>query len=127
MSDKTVIDDLRTYTAKTSDVARQLAFAAIAVVWLFKSEVAGRSIVPAKLLRSAEWAVASLALDFAQYVYGCFVITLYLAITKKHDERPKPGRILSIASVLFWAKIICLVVSYTQLFRYLRSAVGAAG
>jgi len=32
-------DDFYTYSGKASDISRQLAFAGIAIIWIFKKEV----------------------------------------------------------------------------------------
>ena len=46
------------------------SFAAIALIWIFKTDVAGRQQVPIELLPAALCAVGGLATDFAQYFYA---------------------------------------------------------
>ena len=42
--------DFYTYSGKASDLSRQLAFAGIALIWLFKKDDAGRLSIPPDLV-----------------------------------------------------------------------------
>lgn len=65
------------FSGKASDVARSLAFAGIALVWIFRSEsVAGPRPESATLLPGAMFAVA-LAFDLLQYVSATVVWGLF--------------------------------------------------
>ncbi len=55
-----------TYSSKASDVARQLAFAGIGIVWVFRSPIDG-SIPPDLLLPLSLYSV-TLGLDLLQYL-----------------------------------------------------------
>jgi hypothetical protein len=61
------IDTFYTFTAKASDVNRQLAFAGIAIIWLFKKETPAGITIPHELLWPSFLIVLSLALDMLQY------------------------------------------------------------
>ena len=53
---------------RASDVARQLAFAAIAVIWLFKKDTPqGQLSIPHDLIFPGFLVLAALAADFLQY------------------------------------------------------------
>ena len=67
------LKDARDYYAfasgKTSDLVRQLAFAGIAVIWIFKSDSPGGVIkLPGELLWPLGLIVIGLVADFLQYV-----------------------------------------------------------
>ncbi|MDQ6949290.1 MAG: hypothetical protein M3256_24300 [Actinomycetota bacterium] len=74
------------YTAKASDVIRNLAFVSVALVWLFAGGKSS-SAVPADVLRNIEkspWlfralllTVAFFILDIVQYVWASFAWTLF--------------------------------------------------
>ena len=61
-----------------SEVGRKLAFAGIALVWIFKTEAEGAYRIPADLYWPTALIMSSLAADFLQYVlattilYACF-------------------------------------------------------
>ena len=56
------------HSGKVSEVCRQLGYAGIAVVWIFK--VDGVNAVPQPLVLPTVMLVAALALDLLQYVYA---------------------------------------------------------
>ncbi len=55
-------------TGKASDVARQLSFAGIAIVWIFKSGEGAQTTVPRTLLLVLALFAGSLFFDLAHYV-----------------------------------------------------------
>ena len=60
-----------TYTGNVSELARQLSFAGIGVIWVFRSKEAPSGFVWDPSLRwTATLFVAALALDLLQYVYA---------------------------------------------------------
>jgi uncharacterized membrane protein len=68
---QTVRESYYFYTSKASDLARQLAIAAIAAAWLFKAEQATGSFrLPALAWIAGALAGATLLLDILQYVVG---------------------------------------------------------
>lgn len=70
-------------TAKLSDVARSLALAGLAVVWIFRSE-AGR--IPALLFVPAGLFVLALAADLAQYMIAAWNWQTQADLVRKSDE-----------------------------------------
>lgn len=113
------------FTGKASDVIRQLGLAAVALVWLFKVDVAGRPQLPEILLVAAQWAVVSLALDLLQYLYGAAAWGIFHGIKERSGvsefQAPRPINWLTIA--FFWGKAISMVVSYVYILRYIAAAL----
>lgn len=64
---KKICDQLDFFSGKASDNVRQLAFAGIAVIWLFKQDVSGQPHVPASYKWPAILLVLTLLFDFLQY------------------------------------------------------------
>ncbi|MCK5707547.1 MAG: hypothetical protein KAI43_07815 [Candidatus Aureabacteria bacterium] len=60
-------------SGKTSDISRQLAFAGIALVWIFRMENSTFPKIPYELLLSLYYLVCSLMLDLFQYVFGTLI------------------------------------------------------
>ena len=112
------------YSAKLSDISRQLNLAGIAVIWIFKtSTVAGISFSPF-LLWPLAFHVCGLALDLLQYAYasaawGVFHRQREKAGTKESDEFGAPPLINVPTIVFFCAKTVATVVAYALAFYYI--------
>src|SRR5262245_49460778 len=71
------------YSGKASDICRQLAFAGIAVIWLFKKDVVGQPTLPIELIWSGVFIVLSLVADVFQYVLASIVWRLFYRAKEK--------------------------------------------
>lgn len=72
------LKDFYEFSGKASDISRQLAFAAIAVTWLFKTDTpTGLIAIPPDLIWPGILIVAALAADLLQYVAGSLIWGLY--------------------------------------------------
>jgi hypothetical protein len=111
------------YTGKTSDIVRQLGFAGIALIWLFRGN--SGTHVPRDLLVVAIVIAGALACDLAQYIVGSLVWGK-LQRTKEAefkaagglDERVEfdfPVGINTWPERLFQIKWILLIASYVVL------------
>jgi|SRR5262249_44182943 len=123
---KTVEDyqkDFYEFSGKASDVSRQLSFAAIAVIWLFKTDMpAGHPTIPHDLILPGILIIAALAVDLFQYITGTVTWRLYyrhlekkeIAQVEQHSkwlERPILG--------LFAIKIVLVIVAYIFILLFL--------
>jgi hypothetical protein len=69
--------DFYEFSGKASDITRQLAFAAIEVIWLFKADApTGRITIPPDLIWPDILIVAALAADLLQYVAASLIFCL---------------------------------------------------
>ena len=105
-------------TGRASDVARQLAFAGLAVVWILR-EASGNPIGPS-LVVPLLLLVACLSLDLLQYVWCSFVWTIFYNYQfEKHGSDQKrvdiPGAINWVSYGCFWLKILALVLGWGAL------------
>jgi hypothetical protein len=73
------------YSAKASDIARQSAFAGIALIWLFKGEAA--YVLPEALLLPGLLIVAALAADALQYLAATVI---WRRFYRYHEKRKTP-------------------------------------
>lgn len=114
------------YSASTSDKVRQLAFAAIGAVWVFRPS--GSVQLPSNLIWAGVFAVTALALDFVQSVYGT-VAWGWLHRRKEIDgldestDFKAPREINWPTNTLFGAKVVMLSVCYVILLRHLLATV----
>jgi hypothetical protein len=115
-------------SAKASAIARQLALAGIAVVWLFSgaSATSGELRFPGLLLPAGLLLVTSLAFDLLHAVYRAFAFGIY-AFAKRHEEPPTdvdlPAFINYPSLVLFVGKLVAVVAAYVLLGLYLAERV----
>ncbi|HUO98738.1 MAG TPA: hypothetical protein VMU01_08715 [Rhizomicrobium sp.] len=113
------------YTKAASDLARQLDFAGIAIIWLFKVEEHGSIHLDMPLLQIALLFVCSLAFDLFQFIAG---IAVYRTIGNKREKLAKsaqdgdyPAWVLWPIDVFFWLKLAAVICGYAFLLRYLLS------
>jgi hypothetical protein len=118
-------------SGKASDLVRQLAFAGIAVIWVFSgsSLVAGRLHVPSDLIWPGILLVSALTLDFLQYATGASIWGGYGRILEKHDvaddeEIDYPAWINWPALLFFWGKQLLLLIAYGLLLAALFNRLG---
>lgn len=114
------------HTGKASDIVRQLGLAGIALVWIFKTDVAGKIVVPQALIPVSILIVAGLAADLLQYVFGSLCWGIFGHIKDTPDCDPEaplraPAWINAPAIICFWIKIILISTAYVLLLRYLWS------
>jgi hypothetical protein len=121
--------DFYTFSGKLSDVSRQLAFAAIAIIWLFKSEAENRLSIPRELVLPGVLVVCSLSFDLLQYCWASITwYFVYRGLEKRglpEDEQQRQGVWLERPiSIIFWVKVGLIMAAYILilvfLFRILR-------
>ncbi len=108
-----------------SNNTRKLAFAGIAIVWIFKQEKDDFYVIPNALQIAMLTFVISLSLDLLQYIWqtiiwGCF--HTYKETKLKHDEKADflaPCIFKKVADFIFWLKVIAIVPGYFILLRFL--------
>lgn len=119
-------DDFYTFSGKASDLSRQLAFAGIAIIWLFKKEPLSGLTVPRELVLPGLLIVGSLAVDMLQYgVASVLWRAFYRSKEKEHiaedveiDHAEWWERPIWFA---FWLKIVLVLCAYGFLLRFLWS------
>jgi hypothetical protein len=116
-------------SSKASEVARQLAFAGVAIVWLFSGATMPKSgglQIENSLLRAGFFLVLCLALDFAHAVYRAAAWGIYgWYLDTKHGETDDaPAWINYPSNAFYWGKLLALGVAYVLLTAYLGHRLG---
>lgn len=111
-------------TTKASDIVRQLAFAGIAIIWLFKSDVGGVPLIPPELMSAGFLIVIGLFLDLMQYVMAAFLWGAYARRKERQGIQPDvkfaaPRTINWPALTCFWLKISMILWAYVKIAQYL--------
>ena len=112
------------FSGKASNVVRQLSFAGIAVIWIFKVQSNGLLKIPDKLLVPLGLFCISLAIDLLQYILGYIVWYAYYKYQenkvvsetqeiKHHALLPFPLHLCMIA------KVFIAVVAYYKLIVFI--------
>jgi hypothetical protein len=112
-------------SGKASDVARSLAFAGIALVWIFKI---GGDAFPRprpELLAPTALLTLGLAFDLLQYIYSAAAWGVFTRFNERSlpnltedPELDAPKVINWPTLILFWAKLGCIAVAYVLMARY---------
>ena len=114
-------------SGKASDVARQLAFAGIALIWIFHPHDAGPVALPQPLLLPAALFVAGLGFDLLQYVTGALI---WGAFHRYQEQHLGPGSKKALSApawfnwpnlFFFWSKLALVLAAYGLLLRYILS------
>lgn len=118
-------DNYETYTVKASDIARQLSFVGVAVVWIFRTDTPDGVVIPKALLCSLGLFVLALSFDLLQYIAGVITWQVFCRHHENNIEKPEgnpeltaPPWINYPTMVLFWLKILSVVVAYVVLLMY---------
>jgi hypothetical protein len=119
------------FSGKASDVSRQLAFAGIAIIWLFKSDLPGEghSTIPHALIFPGILIVTALAADLLQYILASLIWRLYYRYLEKRrvppDAETQHSPWLEIPiTALFWAKVFLVILAYIFILLFLLGAFG---
>lgn len=111
------------HSGKTSELVRQFGFAAVAIVWIFKSEVFGVQAIPKQLLMPLGFVVLGLGLDFLQYIVATAIWGIFHRIKEKQtgedDEFTAPPAINWPAITFFWLKVAAIAAAYGLLLKFL--------
>lgn len=115
-------------SGKTSDLVRQLGFAGIAVIWIFKSEVQGVPKIPQTLLFPLSLIVVGLALDLLQYavatsIWGIFHRSKEKSGISEDASFVAPRQFNWPALVFFVLKVISIAVAYVLLLRHVACTI----
>jgi hypothetical protein len=111
-------------SAKASDIARQLAFAGVAIVWLFSGTTStdDQLRVTGRLLAAGFFLVIALALDLLHAVYRAAAWGIYGRVLERRGrirDVDAPAWINWPSIGLFSGKLAALVIAYVLIGLYL--------
>lgn len=117
-------EDYYFFTGKLSDINRQIAFAGIALIWVFKKGENTDFQIDSALILPAILIVCALAVDMFQYIYQSIVwANFYTKKNRKYkseEKKIKSPEYLNIpAWILFGLKVSLVLISYWFIFDFL--------
>lgn len=116
-------NDYYVFTGKLSDINRQIAFAGIALIWIFKKSDGINISICGELVLPTIFLASSLAFDMFQYIYQSITWAIFYRYHEKkttEDIDVVAPIYLNYASwVLFSIKILLVIFSYFFIIRFL--------
>jgi len=114
---RNVRDAYEELSNKASDVIRQLSFAGIALVWLFKAGAQTAPVLDKSLLRASLFIFFALLLDLLQYLAGTTIWFAYFRFkesngTKLTDDIVAPAWLTWPMWCLFYLKAVSMLIAY---------------
>ena len=119
-------------SGKASDVARQLAFAGIALIWIFHETGGNPIAIPHPLLWPAACFICGLAFDLLQYVSGALIWGAFHRYEEKRlgvDSKKAlsaPDWFNWPGIAFFWGKLFLVLAGYFLLLRYVMAILQAS-
>jgi hypothetical protein len=112
------------HSGSLSSASRQLCFAGIAVIWIFKLGADGAYALPEGLVSPLGCFIAGLALDLFQYLVAAASWHVYFREKEKSGtgeevEFYAPQEINWVPYICFYAKAIITIVGYINLLMFL--------
>lgn len=105
------------HSGRASDVNRQLAFAAIGIVWVFRGAEGLPSQIPDLLMWAGLFGALALAADLLHYVSASLCWGVYATYKELRDTRTDarfraPRYINHLAYLFFSGKIVAVAIAY---------------
>lgn len=113
------------FTQLASDQVRNLAFAGIGIIWIFKNDNSQIGMIPEALLWPLVFLTITLALDLLQYLIpACIYSYLFYKKEKEMEGNPKTNFSLPFRNsipgwICFYGKCLSLVLSYFFIVSFL--------
>ena len=127
-------EELYDASGTLSENVRKLAFAGIAVIWIFKvgEPSATQIALPAALLLALRAFVIALLLDVAQYLWKSTVWWLYYRFKHKRNvadtaQVDPPGVFNFITGVFFYSKVASVAYGYVVVFGFISGLIKTTG
>ena len=117
--------DYQELSGKASDVARQLSFAGIAIIWIFRvNNNSGVTLNP-KLILPTIFLCISLACDLLHYIYSSIVWGSFHRYHEKKKTNPQDDPDLTAdprlnwpSIAFFYLKLLGVILSYIFIIKY---------
>ena len=116
--------DFYHFTGKLSDINRQIAFAGIALIWIFKKTNGTQITICDELELPAILLAVGLGFDILQYIYQSITWAIFYRYHEKKNSNPDldilASPVLNYPSWTFFIlKVLSVIVSYVFIVKYL--------
>jgi hypothetical protein len=128
------LSDFNDATSKISELVRNFAFAAIGIIWIFKSADLTKNIIPTDLIIPLKFVVIGLSLDLFQYIWKAINVYIFYSIYEYRYDKgiltdndisdvKFPMYIEIFSWMFFISKIIFIVLAYCNIYSFLISRI----
>lgn len=116
------LDEFYEDSGKLSDIVRNLAFAGIGLIWIFRNPDPINVILPRELILPINLIVLGLIFDLIQYIWRS--VTIYFLYRKNEEDKKfnnitMPNWLRDTTWIFFVAKIILIAAAYLFIYKYL--------
>lgn len=117
-------DDYYFFTGKLSDINRQIAFAGIALIWVFKQNDDKNILIDESLILPAILIVLALGFDILQYIYQSITWSIFYTYHKRKNKSEdkkiqSPEYLNYLAWFFFSIKVILVLIAYCFILQFL--------
>jgi nucleoside permease NupC len=121
------LDDVYLYSENASTVNRQLSFAGIAILWIYKNPENSPVVLVSELVLPLLLWVISLGLDLIQYLFGTIAWLIFFERKEKKfnskdlknpNNLTSPIWITRTIDVIFVFKCLTNIVAYCELIKF---------
>lgn len=117
-------EDYQKYTTKLSDVNRNIAFAGIAIVWIFRKTNGDNIAISEELIFPSILLVLGLGFDMLQYIYQSIAWAIFY---RYHEKRLMDDDVELLAPIemnyaswaFFGLKVLSVIVAYVFILIFL--------
>jgi len=116
---------------KLGDINRQLAFAGIAIIWIFKIKDENDYSLPEELLIAVKYIVISLGLDLLHYIWLAGLYVFYHWFQEKIKKKPADSDIKfsyiipRISDLFLLAKVGFTILGFCKILSYLNVTINS--
>ena len=116
------------YSKTASAICRQLGFAGIALVWIFRSDTTEIYAIPTELVMPSLIIFVALSFDLLQYLSGTVLWSWWLQAKDREgaveDEQFEPPKQINWPTIFFfYSKISAMIFAYVHILFFLHSQV----
>ncbi|HVZ69606.1 MAG TPA: hypothetical protein VG891_09090 [Rhizomicrobium sp.] len=115
------------YNKSVNEISRQVSYAGIALIWVFKISSPDGIRIPKQLFVAAFLLGLCIVFDFLQYVIGSITYQIYGSYKEKrvseNEAFQQPNWLLMPMDGLFFLKITAAVAGYVFILEYLNSNI----
>lgn len=116
--------DYYIFTGKLSDINRQIAFAGIALIWIFRKIDGSEISISNELILPSILFAFALGFDILQYIYQSITWSIfynyhYKKIGDEETDIPTPKKLNYPSWFFFIMKVLFVIVSYTYIIKFL--------
>lgn len=111
------------YHKSVNEISRQIAYAGIALIWVFRVTGPGQVHIPKLLFISGFFLILCLFFDYLQYIVGAITYQIYGTYKEKRvsaaEKFLQPEALLRPMDILFFLKIFAALTGYVFALKYL--------